>query len=344
MQVLEGKTCCVIGGGGFLGQHIVRELLRKECNVIIFDLRCNYTDERVKILTGDLCKKQDLVSALTGVDIVFHCATPSPLSNNRDLFLKVNYVGTEKIIEVCKEVGVKYLVLTSSASVVYEGKDLKAATEETPYAQAPMDYYTETKILQEKVVLEADSDELATTAIRPHGIFGPHDPHLVPTTIKMAKKGKTKFMIGDGNNLVDFTFVENVVHGHILAAEALCSGKPVNGKAYHITNDEPIYFWAFLAKIITGLGYDAPKYHLPFSLIFVLAVILNFICIAIRPLIDIRPTFTPMTVCLAGTHHYYSCERAKKDMGYKPLVSLEKGIANTLATFEYLKKGYSEES
>jgi len=338
MQALKGKNCCVIGGGGFLGQHIVKELINRECNVSVFDLRCSFEDERVKIVIGDLSKKPDLVAALTGVDVVFHCATPSPLSNNRDLFLKVNYVGTEKIIQVCQEVNVKYMVLTSSASVIYEGNDLKAASEDLPYAKAPMDYYTETKILQEKVVLEADGEDLATVAIRPHGIFGPHDPHLVPTTIKMAKQGKTKFMIGDGNNLVDFTYVENVVHGHILAAEALCAGKPVNGKAYHITNDEPIYFWAFLTKIITGLGYDAPKYHLPFSLIFVLAVILNFICIVIRPLVDIRPTFTPMTVCLAGTHHYYSCERAKKDIGYRPLVSLERGISNTIATFEHLRK------
>ena len=88
------------------------------------------------------------------------------------------------------------MVLTSSASVVYEGSDIKNGVETMPYAAKPMDYYTETKILQEKVVLEANSDDFYTVAIRPHGIFGPRDPHLVPTTIRTAQAGKMKFMIG----------------------------------------------------------------------------------------------------------------------------------------------------
>ncbi|NXS28557.1 NSDHL protein, partial [Pomatostomus ruficeps] len=124
------------------------------------------------------------------------------------------------------------LVLTSSASVVFEGKDIKDGSEDLPYARNPIDYYTETKILQEKEVLGAndpDSDFL-TTAIRPHGIFGPRDPQLVPILVQAARSGKMKFIIGDGQNLVDFTYVENVVHGHILAAEKLLRGSPLCGK------------------------------------------------------------------------------------------------------------------
>ncbi|KAK2168786.1 hypothetical protein LSH36_14g06003 [Paralvinella palmiformis] len=333
----QGKICLVVGGGGFLGRHIVEKLLDRGYEVHVFDLRETFKDDRVTYFLGDLCKKEDLLPAMKDVFVVFHCATPSPLSNNKELFHKVNCHGTKTIIEACKEAGVKRLVLTSSASVVYEGKDVENGTEDLPYACKPMDYYTETKILQEKIVLEANSDDFFTVAIRPHGIFGPRDPHMVPTTVRTAKAGKMKFKIGDGKNIVDFTFVENVVHGHILAAEHLEPGSKICGKAYHITNDEPIFFWDFLSKILTGLGYNAPKKNLPFWLVYIIAVILQVICFLLKPIKQIHPTFTPMTVSLAGTHHYYSCQRAIADMGYKPLVNLDDAIQKTVDSFPELR-------
>lgn len=148
-----------------------------------------------------------------------------------------------------------------------------------------------------------------------------------------------KFIIGDGTNLVDFTFVENVVHGHILAAERLRPDSPICGKPYHITNDEPIRFWDFMSEVLVGLGYDPPRYHLPYILVYGLALILWLLAVILRPLVSFKPTFTPMRVALAGTHHYYSCERAKQDMGYKPLVSLKEGIACTVQSYPHLQKG-----
>lgn len=233
------------------------------------------------------------------------------------------------------------LVLTSSASVVFEGKDIKNGKEDLPYAKKPIDYYTETKIEQEKLVLEACDKEkgFLTAAIRPHGIFGPRDPQLVPILVDTARRGKMKFIIGDGTNLVDFTYVENVVHGHILAAERLRPESPACGKAYHITNDEPIRFWDFMSEILVGLGYAAPRYHLPYMLIYGLALLLWLVALILRPLVSFKPTFTPMRVALAGTHHYYSCERAKEDLAYRPVVGLKEGIARTVQSYPHLKKG-----
>lgn len=331
-------SCLVIGGGGFLGRHLVEKLLEKRYIVSVFDVRDTFADDRVKFHVGDLCNKKELLPALEDVGIVFHCATPSPLSNNRELFHKVNYQGTLTVIEACKEKNVKCLILTSSASVVYEGKDIKNGTENLPYARKPMDYYTETKVLQEKAVLESHDEKLSTVAIRPHGIFGPRDPHILPTTARLAKAGKTKFMIGNGKNIVDFTYIDNVVHGHILAAESLRLRPVIGGKAYNITNDEPIEFWTFMTRMIVGLGYPAPKYHIPFWIIYLIALILQAFVTILRPLRTIRPTFTPMTVTLAGTHHFYSCESAKKELGYSPVVGLDDAIEITLASFSELRR------
>ncbi|CAG5119899.1 unnamed protein product [Candidula unifasciata] len=341
---LKGKKCLIIGGCGFLGRHLCEGLLEKGCSVQVFDVRTTFEDSRVKFFVGDLCKKEELKPALDGVYCVFHCASPAPLSNNKTLFYKVNYQGTKTIIEACKEAGVKRLVLTSSASVVYEGKDIRNGREEQlTYARKPLDYYTETKILQEKAVLEANSEDFHTVAIRPHGIFGPRDLQLVPIAVDLARKGRSKFIVGDGKNVVDFTYVGNVVHGHILAAEHLNPGSPVCGKAYHITNDEPIFFWAFMSRLLTGLGYPAPYRHVWYTALYGIAVILQLVAWLVSPFVIWTPALSPMKVALAGTDHFYNCERAKKDMGYKPVYTLDQGLKLTLESFQHLRNPQTKE-
>ncbi|PWA23411.1 hypothetical protein CCH79_00005891 [Gambusia affinis] len=313
------KRCAVIGGCGFLGRHLVEKLLDRGFSVSVFDIRQSCE------LPGAL------LSALKDVSLVFHCASPAPSSDDRLLFERVNIQGTQTVIQACLDARVQKLVLTSSASVVFEGTDVKNGKEDLPYAKKPIDYYTQTKIEQEKLVLEAcnKSKGFLTVAIRPHGIFGPRDPQLVPTLVDAARRGKMKFIIGDGTNLVDFTYVENVVHGHILAAEHLRADSPICGKPYHITNDEPIRFWDFMSEVLVGLGYAAPRFHLPYMLVYRLALLLWLLAWILHPFMSFKPTFTPMRVALAGTYHYYSCERAKEHLGYKPVVSLKEGIART---------------
>nr|XP_020470306.1 sterol-4-alpha-carboxylate 3-dehydrogenase, decarboxylating [Monopterus albus] len=337
----RNKRCAVIGGCGFLGTHLVEKLLDRGYSVSVFDILQSRELPVVNFHQGDLCDKQALLPALKDVSLVFHCASPPPGSDNCALFERVNIQGTRTVIQACIEAGVERLVLTSSASVVFEGKDIKNGREDLPYAKKPIDYYTQTKIEQEKLVLRACDKEkgFLTVAIRPHGIFGPRDPQLVPILVDSARCGKMKFIIGDGTNLVDFTFVENVVHGHILAAERLKPDSPICGKPYNITNDEPVRFWDFMSEVLVGLGYAAPRYHLPYILVYGLALLLWLLALILRPLMSFKPTFTPMRVALAGTHHYYSCERAKEDMGYKPVVSLKEGLTCTVQSYPHLRQG-----
>ncbi|XP_016069577.1 PREDICTED: sterol-4-alpha-carboxylate 3-dehydrogenase, decarboxylating isoform X2 [Miniopterus natalensis] len=296
-DIPKAKKCTVIGGSGFLGQHMVEQLLARGYTVNVFDMRQGFDNPQVQFFLGDLCSQQDLYPALKGVSTVFHCASPPPSSNNKELFYRVNYIGTRNVIETCKEAGVQE-------------------------------------------VLGANDPErnFLTTAIRPHGIFGPRDPQLVPILIEAARKGKMKFMIGNGENLVDFTFVENVVHGHILAAEHLSQDTALGGKAFHITNDEPVPFWTFLSRILTGLNYEAPKYHIPYWVAYYLALLLSLLVIVISPVIQLQPTFTPMRVALAGTFHYYSCEKAKEALGYQPLVTMDDAVERTVQSFHHLRR------
>ena len=150
--------------------------------------------------------------------------------------------------------------------------------------------------------------------------------------------------------------MDNVVHGHIEAAEHLDKDSPLCGKvpllekkfnldhciimvvpniqAYNITNDAPLPFWDFISRVVTGLDYPPPAFHLPAWLVYFIALLLQFLTLLLKPLVTLRPTFTPMRVALASTHHYYSCQRAKRDFGYKPPVDFDEGLRRAVEHFK----------
>lgn len=103
-------------------------------------------------------------------------------------------------------------------AVVFDGSDLVGVDETRPYTSRPMDYYTETKVAGEKLVLAANSASLAVVALRPSGIFGEGDTVMVPTFVRQAKAGKMKYIIGSGKNVWDFTYVGNVAQAHVLVS------------------------------------------------------------------------------------------------------------------------------
>ena len=330
---LPGKSCLVTGGGGFLGKHTVECLLNLGCSVRVLDLADSFPNDKVKYIKGNLCNKSDVERACTSdIDVVFHCATPNPLSQNKQLLHDVNVGGTELLLRVCEAKNIQRFVYTSSASVVFEGKDQQVATEaECPMPQKFRDVYSLTKAMAEQLVLKHRGG-MKTVAIRPHGIFGPGDTHFFPTLEKNAIKGKTKFQIGDGTNFADFTFVGNVVHGLFLAADQLDQDK-INRQAFFITNDEPLPFWDMLSRVLVGLGYAPPSFPLPYGLCYTAASIAEtfaaFYTSCTGKVLDL--TFNRSKVQLAGLHHSYSCEKAKKDLSYRPLWDMNMALACTFA-------------
>ncbi|EGW05091.1 Sterol-4-alpha-carboxylate 3-dehydrogenase, decarboxylating, partial [Cricetulus griseus] len=120
----QAKKCTVIGGSGFLGQHMVEQLLARGYAVNVFDIRQGFDNPQVQFFIGDLCSQQDLYPALKGVSTVFHCASPPPSSNNKELFYRVNFIGTKNVIETCKKAGVQVRGMGKMLSFS-EGRDLE---------------------------------------------------------------------------------------------------------------------------------------------------------------------------------------------------------------------------
>jgi nucleoside-diphosphate-sugar epimerase len=347
----RNQLALVTGGSGFLGRHIVEQLLDTgKYNVRVFDIRAPLPgtfDPRVEFVVGDLRKFEDVVTACSGCSVVFHVATASPTganAYNHALMQGVNVDGTRNVVDACVKCKVPSLVYTSSASVVFDGKDLFLADEKaTPYAAKPLDFYTVTKIEGEKVVLEANGKGgVATCALRPSGIFGEYDLLTVPTTVEKARAGKMKYILGDGKNMMDWTYAGNVAAAHLAAANVLAAkglGSKAAGNAYFVTNDDPRPFWGFMGDVCDGLGYGRPRIHLPVGVILFIAYIMQYLIIPLlRPFKRLETDFTPFRIIVASSNRTFSCARAKKDLGYRPAVSMDEALERTLTHFAHLKK------
>ncbi|MBA0747602.1 hypothetical protein Gogos_004508 [Gossypium gossypioides] len=355
----EERWCVVTGGRGFAARHLVEMLIKYDMFAVrIADLPSKIDLQsheengllgqalrsgRAQYVSTDLRHKAQVLKALEGVEVVFHMAAPNSSINNYQLQHSVNVQGTKNVIEACTELKVKRLIYTSSPSVVFDGiHAIFNGNESLPYPDKHNDSYSATKALGEALVVKSNGvNGLLTCCIRPSSIFGPGDGLLVPSLVAAARAGKSKFIIGDGNNVYDFTYVENVAHAHICAERALASGGEVAekaaGKAYFITNLEPIKFWEFVSLILEGLGYQRPKIKIPAIVVMPIAHIVEWTYRLLGPYGMKVPQLTPSRVRILTCSRSFDCSRAKDQIGYTPIVSLEDGLRKTIESFSHLR-------
>ena len=327
----------VTGANGFVGRHLVQALAARGDDVVAFDITAGEptSEGRTRTVVGDLRDEEALARVTEGVDTVFHAASrvqtrKTGAGEVRD----VNVGGTEKLLEASRAHGVARLVYVSSASVVYGGQDLENGDETLPYPAHFHAPYAETKAIAERAVLEASgAGGLETCAVRPHIIFGPGDARFFPAVLSRARSGKLKSYVGDPSKLSDFTYVDNLVDSLLLAADRLAPGSKVSGQAYFVTNGEPRAFWEFVGQLLDGLGVARPAYRVPYPIAFSAAAFREGLD-ALRGIATTEESLTRFTIRYLTTNHYFSIEKAMKDLDYRPRVSLDEGIRRTLAALK----------
>ena len=315
----------VTGGGGFLGGAVVRLLRQREDSVRSFTRSAYpWLDEiGVEQSLGDLANLEAVERAVAGCDIVFHVAARAGVWGRYSDFFDTNVTGTQNVIAACKTHGVRKLVYTSTPSIVHRGTDIEGGNESLPYPKHFDAYYPETKATAEKAVLAANSPELATVSLRPHLIFGPGDPHLIPRIIAAARKGKLK-RIGSRPIKVDVTYIDNAADAHILAGDKLDIGTPLAGKAYFISNGEPVELWPFIDRILAEAGLPPVAKSVSAWKAKLAGRVLEWVYWLFR-----LPGEPPMTRFVANqisTSHWYDISAARRDLGYEPKVSVEEGL------------------
>ncbi len=315
----------VTGGGGFLGGVIVRMLRERGDQVRSFSRGAYPELEKLGVeqAQGDLTDSAALLKAAAGCDIIFHVAAKAGIWGGYDEFYQANVIGTENVLAACRAHGIGKLVYTSSPSVVFDGSDVEGGDESLPYPAHFEAHYPETKALAEQVVLAANGPELATVSLRPHLIWGPGDNHLVPRIIAKGKSGRLR-RIGNRPCLVDTVYVDNAARAHLLAADRLTPDSPLAGKAYFISNNEPVPLWEIVNRILGAAGVAPVSGTISPQLAYTLGIV----CETAWKLFNLsgEPPMTRFVAKELGTAHWFDISAARRDLGYEPEVSLDEGL------------------
>ncbi|ULE31392.1 3-beta-hydroxysteroid dehydrogenase [Mycobacterium sp. IDR2000157661] len=327
----------VTGGSGFVGANLVTELLERGHQVRSFDRAPSPlpAHPRLEVLEGDICDPETVAAAVAGIDTIFHTAAIIDLTGggavskqSRERSFAVNVAGTECLVRAAQAAGVKRFVYTASNSVVMGGKRIENGDETLPYTDRFNDLYTETKVAAEKFVLGQNGvSGLLTCSIRPSGIWGRGDKTMFRKVFESVLAGHVKVLVGSKNVKLDNSYVHNLVHGFILAAEHLVPGGTAPGQAYFINDGEPINMFEFSRPVVEACGQKYPKIRVPGRLVWFVMTVWQFLHFRLGlP----KPMIEPLGVERLYLDNYFSIAKAERDLGYRPLFTTEQAMAHCL--------------
>jgi nucleoside-diphosphate-sugar epimerase len=322
----------VTGGAGFLGRRLVERLLAQGRSVAILgrtpapDLEAR----GVRFIRASLDDAAAVRAACAGAKTIFHVAAKVGVWGRHEDFFRVNVLGTRALLAGAREHGVRHFVHTSTPSVVYNGRALAGADESLPLTTACPSPYPLTKAIAERAVLAANCDAMRTVALRPHLIWGVGDPHLAPRILARARAGRLR-IVGDGKNRVDMVHVENAVDAHLLAEAALqkSPAHAVAGRAFFITNGEPVVLWDWINQLLVALGEPAVTKRVSLRA----ATAAGAVCETLWRVWPLHgePPMTRFIAAELAKDHWFSIEAARRALGYAPRIGMMEGTAELIA-------------
>ncbi|MCF6226317.1 MAG: NAD-dependent epimerase/dehydratase family protein [Xanthomonadales bacterium] len=314
----------VTGGGGFLGSAICRQLLKIGVAVVAYqrrpadDLRAAGAD----VVQGDITDLSQLIGAAQGCDAVIHTAGKAGIWGDPAEYHKINVLGTQNVIRLCRQLSIPNLVHTSSPSVVHSGGDIENGDESIPLAKHFLSAYPKSKAEAEKIVLAENGNGLQAVALRPHLIWGPDDPHILPRLMKKVRRGKLSLPAPE--KIIDTIFVENAAQAHVMALQELQGQANCAGKPYFITNNEPLPQGEIIQSLLAAVGIKAEIRAVPASL----ARVAGAVCEQTWRLLSLsgEPPLTRFSVEQLSTAHWFDTSAAARDFGYQPKISIANGL------------------
>jgi len=324
----------ITGASGFIGGQLAIRLLEEGRRVRVLSRRPLPHLEQLgaEVVIGDLDNTAQLRHGCHEAGTVFHVAGRVGVWGPAIDFFEVNVHGTKNVIAACRASRVHRLVYTSSPSVVYNGHDLAGVDESAPLCtHAPCAYPT-SKAAAERAVSEASNDLLATVSLRPHLVWGPGDTNVVPRVLTLARRGRLK-IVGSGRNKVDVTHITNVIDAHLLAEQALAdSPGTVGGKAYFISNGEPIVMWDWVNELLRGAQLPEVTKRMSLGTAFALGGVLEAVW-RVFPMKG-EPPMTRFVAKEMATDHWFDISAARRDLGYQPRVTMATGTSELIAHFK----------
>jgi len=333
----------VTGGSGFVGANLVTTLLDRGYQVRSFDRAPSPLPVRpgLEVLEGDICDLDTVAAAVDRIDTVFHTAAiiellggASVTEEYRQRSFAVNVEGTKNLVRAAQAAGVKRFVYTSSNSVVMGGKPIAGGDETLPYTDRFNDLYTETKVVAERFVLSQNGiDGLLTCAIRPSGIWGRGDQTMFRKVFESVLAGHVKILVGRKAARLDNSYVHNLIHGFILAAEHLVPGGTAPGQSYFINDAEPVNMFEFARPVVAACGHRLPRLRI--SGAAVRAAMSGWQRLHFRFGLP-KPPLEPLAIERLYLDNYFSVAKATRDLGYRPLFTTAQAMADCLPYYTEL--------
>ncbi len=320
----------ITGGGGFLGSAIARILVARGDDVVSYSRNRHAELEAigVRCVQGDVADFDAVLAAMRGAEIVFHTAAKAGVWGPRHEYEHVNVDGTRAVMRAAVDTRVRGVVHTSSPSVCFDGNDHVLARNNLPHASRFLCDYPRTKAEAERVALLTNrANDVAVCALRPHLVFGPGDPHLLPRIVARARAGKLA-IVGEGTNQVSLTYIENAAHAHVDAADRLDPHASHAGHAYFIAQEEPVVLWTWIASLLERLDIEPPHKRVSERTAYRAGALAESVWRLIG-----RRTEPPMTRFVAlqlARTHTYDMTPAKRDFGYVERVNMADATARTI--------------
>ncbi len=267
------RTFLVTGGAGFIGSHIVTALVERGDRVRVLDnLSTGHLKnlaavrERIELIEGDITRADDVQAAVKGVDCIFHeaalASVPRSVSHPLDTH-GACVTGTVQLLDAARRAGVRRLVYAASSSAYGDQPTSSKRESDLP---APISPYGAAKLAAEFYCQSFTATYgFETVALRYFNVFGPRqDPNsqysaVIPLFITAMLAGRTPVIFGDGHQSRDFTYVANVVHGNLLAADA----PGVSGRMLNLANGRNTSLLELIAALNELLGTKVQPKHEP---------------------------------------------------------------------------------
>lgn len=315
----------VTGGSGFLGGAVVRRLVARGETVRSLQ-RQDSPDLRklgVDIVHADLADRDAVIQAAQTCEAVIHIAAKTGVWGPQEDYYRANVLGTRNIIEACLANNIRRLVYTSTPSVIHAGGDIEGVDESIPLATHFEIAYPATKAEAEQLVRSANSTELGTVALRPHLIWGPHDPQLTARILARGKIGRLR-LVGKGLKLIDSVYIDNAVDAHILALDQIAPGAACAGNAYFITQGEPMPQRDLINGILKAGGLPPCEKSISPQAAYAVGAVMEIIWKVLGR--QDEPMMTRFVAKQLSTAHWYDISAAKQDLGYEPLIRVAQGL------------------
>lgn len=319
----------VTGGGGFLGAAIVRKL-QAQGDTITVVARGDYpwmAAAGIRLCRGDLADKASVQEAFQGQALVIHSAAKAGVWGPHQDYVRSNLEATQTVLDLCKEQGVPRLLYTSSPSVVFDDQDHENALNDLPYPKTFLTSYAQTKAAAEQAVLAANTPNFATVALRPHLIWGPEDPHLLPRLFARARQGRLR-RVGDGQNKVSLSYIDNAAAAHLQAAAVLEPGVKWAGQAYFVNDAAPVVLWDWLNAMLKQVGIPEVKSGISVGMAVGIGGCLehSFRFFGIQQ----EPPLTRFVAAQLARSHWYSLAPAQAAFGYTPVIDPTEAVSRTV--------------